>query len=138
MPISLCWPTMAKADVGATAVEVKPFYQYPFRFCCHMAGGSRGAIWQNDVWPGSVYEAKVWNGIPPCWKKTAPIDIHLHLLNISGDQTGCECSEAVGGVFQQWWLRHERQAMSWPNSVVSDIINYLFIYVSFKKQECLS
>jgi len=38
-------------------------------FCCCVTEGSRGAVWQNDVWHGSVYEAKVCQWIPPCRKK---------------------------------------------------------------------
>ena len=41
----------------------------------------------------------------------APIDIHQHLLNVCGDQT--VYVRTVGGVFQQWQQRCERQALFW-------------------------
>ena len=34
-------------------------------------------------------------------EENAP-DIHQHLLNIYGRETGCENSDAVGDMFQQW------------------------------------
>lgn len=30
------------------------------------------------------------------------VDMHWHLLDVYGDQTGCKHSKVVGGVFQQW------------------------------------
>lgn len=52
----------------------------------------RVARWQHrrslakSIWCGSAYKVKMWNGIPPCAEEIAPIDIHLCLLNIYGDQ----------------------------------------------------
>ena len=41
-----CQPMSSEADVGATALEVEPFHQYPITFCCRVTNGSRGALWQ--------------------------------------------------------------------------------------------
>ena len=78
-PILLCWPTTLETDVGVMAVETEPSHHY-YYICCHA-----GAVWQNDVWHGSAYKTKMWNLIPPCEKKMAPIDIHRHLLNVDGE-----------------------------------------------------
>jgi len=43
LPIFLCWPTMSEADVGGMPV-VEPSPQYSITFCCHVTGGSRGAV----------------------------------------------------------------------------------------------
>ena len=56
-PILLCWPTTWEADVGGMAVEVEPSHHYPVTFCCCVTDGSRGAVWQNTMWHGSVQEA---------------------------------------------------------------------------------
>ena len=113
MPPMLCWSTTSEADVGALAVEAEPSHQYSVRFCCYVTDGSRRAIWQNGVWPGNVYEAKVWNWIPLCRKNGT----HWHSLMLAEcfwrPNSRREHSEAVGGVFQQWQQWHERQAMFW-------------------------
>ena len=59
-PILLCWPTTSEANVGDMAVEVEPFRQYSVKLCCRATDDSRGAVWQNGVWHGSAYEAKVY------------------------------------------------------------------------------
>ena len=84
LPNLLCWPMMPEAGDGM-AIEVEPFHQYFITFCCHMTDGSRGVVWQNDIWCGSMDEAKVRNWIPPCRKITST-DIHWQFLNVSGDQ----------------------------------------------------
>ena len=65
---------------------------------------------QKGVWHRSMDEAKVWNWIPPCRKNCT----HWHSLMLAEclwrPNSGCENSEAVSGVFQQWWQQHERQA----------------------------
>ena len=38
-------------------------------------------------------------------EKIAPNDIHRRLLNVNGDQTGCQQSEAVGGASKHWRQR---------------------------------
>ena len=44
-PILFCLPTASKVNVGVMAVEVEPSHQYPIKFCCCVADGSR--VWQN-------------------------------------------------------------------------------------------
>jgi len=55
------------------------FYEYSITFCCSMTDGSREAVWQNDVWHGSVYETKPTHWIPTWGKKIAPLDICWHI-----------------------------------------------------------
>ena len=79
-----------------------------------MTGGSWGAVWQNGTWHGSEYEAKVCHRIPPCGKNGT----HWHLLTVAQhlwrSGSGCEHSEALGGVFQQW------QQQQWVTSAGAD------------------
>ena len=58
-PISLCWPSKSEADVSRMAVEGEPSHQYSVPFCCRSTDGSRGTVWQNGIWQGSVYDAKI-------------------------------------------------------------------------------
>ena len=67
-PLLLCWRTMSEADVGDVAVGVEPSHQYSVKFCCHATDNSRRAVWQNGIWHGKAYEAKVCNWIPSCGK----------------------------------------------------------------------
>jgi len=43
-PILCCWPTRSEVDVDGMAVEVEPSHQYSAPCCCHVTGGSRGAV----------------------------------------------------------------------------------------------
>jgi len=43
-PVLRCWLTVSEAEVGDMAVEVEHFCHYSVTFCCHLAGGSRGAV----------------------------------------------------------------------------------------------
>ena len=70
------WPMMLEEDIGGTAVEVVPSHQYFITFCCCVTDGSRGAVWQNGVWHGSAYKAKIRHWISP------PINIHWHLFGL--------------------------------------------------------
>ena len=45
------------------AVNTEPSYQYSITFCHYETDGSRGVVWQNDIWHGSAYEVKVCHGI---------------------------------------------------------------------------
>ena len=85
-PLLLCWTMKSVVDVGGLAVEVEPSCQYSITFCYHVTDDSRGVVSHNGIWHGSTSEAKVCHCIPPC-RKMAPIDIHWHLVNVSGDQT---------------------------------------------------
>ena len=104
-PISSHWPTTSEADVGGMAVEAECSHQYPITCCCCVTDGSRGAVWQNGVWHKSVDEAKVWNWSPPQRRNGT----HWHSLTraecLWRPTSGCEHSEVMGGVFQQWWQR---------------------------------
>jgi len=99
--ISFFWLITSEVDVGGMAVEAEPSHQFSIPFCCCVSDGSRGAVWQNGVWRGSAYEAKVWNWIPPCGKNGT----HWHSSTlaecIQRPNSECERSEAVGGASQQ-------------------------------------
>ena len=84
--ILLCQPTTSEADVGGTAVQVEPSHQYSFTFCCHVTDGSRGAAWQDSIWHGSAYKAKVQDGTPS-FRKSHLLIFHWCLLNSDGDPT---------------------------------------------------
>ena len=106
MPLMLlCWPMMSEADVGVIAVVAELSHQCSITFCCCVTDGIRGAVWQNGVWHGSAYEAKVCQWIPPCGKNGThwyTLTLAEHLWRPNG---GCEHSEAVGDAFQQWRLQ---------------------------------
>jgi len=97
-PILSCWPVILQVDGGGMAAEAEPSHKYPITFCCYVAAGSRGALWQNDIWHGNVYKTKVCHWILPCRKK-------LH----------CDCAEKV---FCSW-------ECSLLNTVVVLIVAYL-------------
>ena len=97
-PVLLCWPTKSEAYVGGMAVEVEPSHQYSIRFYFCVTDGSRGAVWQNGIWYGSVSEAKVYHQIPASGK-IARIDIHQCLLSNYENQT-----VVVSTVW--WWVVH--------------------------------
>ena len=78
-PISFCLPTMSEADVGGMAVVVESSHQYSVTFRYRVTDGSRGAVWQNGVWCGSAYEAKVCHWIPPCGENCT----HWHPLTFA-------------------------------------------------------
>ena len=110
-PILLFWSMMSEANDSEMAVEVEPSCQYCVTFCCCVTDGSRGAVWQNDVWHGSANEAKVCHWNPSCGNNgthwhSSMLGEHLWIPN-----SNCEHSDAVGGAFQQWWQQHESQAV---------------------------
>jgi len=118
--ILLCWPITSKVDVGSIA------------FCWHVANGSRGAAWQNGVWQRHAYETKVWHGIPPCGKN----GIHWHSLTLAKClwrvSSGCEPSELVGGVFQQW------RQWQWVTTAGADLYECSMHYHVHHWQKCIS
>ena len=65
LPILLYWLMTSELDVGGMAVGFEHSPQYSIMFCCCVAAGSRGVVWQNGIWPGSVYEAKMCHRISP-------------------------------------------------------------------------
>ena len=98
-PIWLCWPAVTDVDVGGIALDVEPSHQYSVTFCYPVTDSSRGAVWQNGIWHGSAYEAKVWNWIPTCRKKLHPLTF-TDLPNVYKDQT-------VGvNTVMQWVIAH--------------------------------
>jgi hypothetical protein len=99
LPILLCWPTTSEADVGDMAVEDEPSRQYSVEFCCRATDNSRGTVWQNGVWRGSAYEAKVCNGIPPWGKNRTQWNSSTLAKRLRRPNSGCQHSEAVGGPF---------------------------------------
>jgi len=112
--ILLFWPMTSEADAGGMVIEVEPSHQYSITFCCCATVGSRGAVWQNGIWHGSVDEAKVCHWIPPCGKDGT----HWHSLKLDvclwRPNGGCEHSEVVGGAFQQW------EQQQWVTSAGAD------------------
>lgn len=48
-PMLLCWPMLAEADGGGTAVEAELSHQYPIPCCFCETDGSRGAFWHNGI-----------------------------------------------------------------------------------------
>ena len=85
--MSWCWPVLSKGDIGGMAMEF--WWEDSISItCCGLVRDSTGeAVWQNGIWHGSVYEAKVCQWISPRRKKMTSIDIRWCLLNINGDQT---------------------------------------------------
>ena len=96
LPLLWCWPTTSEANVSGMAVEAELFPLILHSIFCLMTNGSRRAVWKNDFWHGSVYEAKVCHWIPPCRKN----DTHWHSLtrgeHIWIPNSGYEHSVAVG------------------------------------------
>ena len=97
-PILWCWPTMSEADVGGMAEEAESSHQCSITFCCRVTDSSRGTVWQNGVWHGSAYEAKVCHWILP-WESMAPIDTCQRLLVL------ClwKCLWKLQWMWVQWW-----------------------------------
>jgi len=97
LSISLRWPTTSEKDIAGRAVEVEPSCQCCVTFCSCVTYGSRAAVWQNGIWHGSVYEAKVCHWIPRCRKNC----IHWHSSTLAEclwrPGSGYEHREAVGG-----------------------------------------
>ena len=80
---------MSEVDVGSMAAEVEPAHQYSITCCCHATDGGRGVVLQHGVWHVKKKKETYWHSVmfAECfWKLTR----------------GCEHSEAVGDVFQQW------------------------------------
>ena len=113
--VLLCWPMTLKVDVGGMAVEVESSHEYSLTFCCHVADGSRGAAWLKDVLTWKC----VWSQgmkffhaekMAKCGTEFLHVEksgTHWHSSVLAEHlwwpNSGCEQSEVVGGVFQQWW-----------------------------------
>ena len=87
------WPMIPEVDTGGMAVEAELSYQYSDTFCCCVTDGSRGAIWENGAWHGSMFEAEVWNWIPPCRKNVTHWHSSLLTEQLWRSVSGCEHSK---------------------------------------------
>jgi len=118
------------------AIEVL-FQQYSITLCWNVTEGSRGAVWQNCVWHGSVDEVKVCHWIPPsqrnytCW----------HLPMLAGHywrpSSVCELSEAVVDVFQEWQRRNDRQAVLWMALQIFTSIACRLLFITGKSAQLM-
>ena len=120
-PILLWWPLTSEVNIGGMTVEVEPFHQSSVTSCCCVAAGSREADWQNGIWHGSAYEAKVCHSIPPCGINGT----HWHSSILSGcswssnsgmwAQWGTE-SSVLAGMIATWNSNHipDSHAQLWP------------------------
>lgn len=101
--ILLCWLMMLVMDVSSMVVEAEHSRLYSITCCCCVTAGSRGTVWQNGRWHGSVDETKACHWIPTCRKNGT--HWHSSTLDEHFGRPKCECeySEAVGSVFQHWW-----------------------------------
>ena len=97
-PNLLCRSMTSEVDVGCVTVEVESSHQYSIVFCCCVTDGSRGAVWQNNIWCRSAYEAEVWNWISS-WRENG---IHCH------PSTFAEClwRQTVDVCTVRWWVVH--------------------------------
>ena len=116
-------------DTGGMAVEVEHSHQYSITFYCHDIHGSRGAVWYNSIWHGSVYEAQVWKWIPPWWRNGTPwhslmLTQHWWRLN-----SGCKYSELVSSIFQQFW---QWQRVTSAGADVYECITQALVYCWWK------
>ena len=113
-PILLCWPTTSEANVAGMAVDVEPSRQYSIKFCYRATDDSRGAVWQNGVWHGSAYEAKVCNWIPPCRKK-------LHAMTfVNACWTFTETKQRMLAQWGGGWRVSAVATATWKRSHVPD------------------
>ena len=69
--------------------------------CCHV-DSNRRAVWQNGIWHGSMYRAKLWNLFPACGRNGTHWCSSMLAEHLPRPNRVCECSEVVGGEFQQW------------------------------------
>ena len=117
-PVLRCWPTISAEGISGMKAEAEPSWKYTVTFCCHGKDSHRGAVWQNSVWCGSAYEAKVCHWIHPFREKKKKNCTQWHSLMLAlhlwRSNSGCEHNEAMGGQFQQW---HQRQ---WVTSTGAD------------------
>ena len=102
-PISLCWLTTSEVNTGGMAVKVEPTHQYSITCCCRVTDGSREAVWQNGIWHGSAYGAKMWHWIPPCRKNGTHWHSSMLAESLWRPNSGCEHSEGWVVHFSSGW-----------------------------------
>jgi len=81
---STLYPLPLVLLLGTNEKSLTPFswlppHQFSVPCCCHMTDGSRGAVWQNDIWHESACEAKMCHWIPLCGKSCT----HWHSLTFA-------------------------------------------------------
>jgi len=96
-------PEQPVLQVSSTPVGAEPSHQCSVTFCCHATDGSRGAVGQNDLWPGRSYGAKLCCLIILCRKNCT----HWHSSTLAEclwrPNSRCQHNEMEGGVFLQSW-----------------------------------
>jgi len=99
LPILWCQLMMSEVDVDGMEVEVEFSHQcsITLNFFCHTTDISRGAVWQNGAWHGSVCEAKVCHWIATCRKNLHPLILIKTYWTFYGDQT-------VDVSTVRWWV----------------------------------
>ena len=130
LPVLWCWPTMSEMDVGGTAVEVEPSHQCSVTCCCCVTDGSRGAVWHNDVWHGSVDEAKMYYWVPPFGQNGTQWCSSMFAEHLWRPNSGCEHSEVVGGALQHWWQQQ------WATSTGADCYEHGVQVLVYCWQKC--
>ena len=84
---------MSVMDVSSMVVEAEHSRLYSITCCCCVTAGSRGIVWQNGRWHGSVDETKACHWIPTCRKNGT----HWHSSTLAErwwrPNSGCEHSE---------------------------------------------
>ena len=111
-PILLYWPVTSEVDVGDRTADIKASHQYFVTFCYHLTDRRRGAVWQNSNWHGNVHESIMHHWSPASGKTCTYRYSSTFAEYFWRANSGCEHSEVVDGVFQQW-LQRERQATFW-------------------------
>lgn len=105
-PVLYHWYTTSRVDGGDVAVNTEHSHQLHYSLLPWDSRQQGGADW--CVWHGNVYEAKLWNLIPPCRKKLHPLTfidtcwILMETEQLMRAQWGGEWCVSAG------WQWHER------------------------------
>lgn len=99
-PILLCWPTTSEANVDGMAIGFEPSPHIPLHFAAvrQMAAEEQSHRMVSDT---QVCIKERCATEFPYAEKMTPTDIHLHLPNICGENSGCWHSE-WSGMLQHW------------------------------------
>ena len=124
--VLLYWPTRPETDGGGMTVKVEPSQQYSVIFYCRVTDGSRGAVWQNGICHGSVYEVKVLNWIHPYEKNCT----HWHSSTLAEQSripnNESKHIEVVGDAFPQL------QCWQWFTSTSADFYKHVMQALYFR------